>query len=135
MDMAALRAINPRLDEKDLSILATRVGQFDENAGPRVGDFVMMPGEEHPRRFTYDWGDDMQTTVGPGHPCSGNMSFYLSHGHASFSGSLDHAILKSRLTELPEDRPGSFWFFHHHHVTAHNAVQVKAPCRVFRYTE
>lgn len=119
-------------DEKDLELLADRIKARDKRQGPRVGDFVQLTdGTE--RRFTHDWGSDIQTTVGPSHPCDGDASFYLgNNGGADFSGSLDRAIPKSQLTDTGETKSARFWFFHHDYMTAHNGVSVVAPCRVFR---
>jgi hypothetical protein len=82
-------------------------------------------------RFTHDWGDSIQTTVGAKHPCHGDASFYLSDGYASFSGSLDPAINKARLRDTGEMLEGSFWFFHHNFAGAGRGVYFRIPCRVF----
>jgi len=100
--------------------------------GPRVGDFVHMP-DGTLRRFTYDWGDGLQTTVGAAHPCNGDASFYLGRsGEASFSGSLDSTIPRDRITLTDERHAGRFWFFHHGFPGAHQGVHCDAPCRVYR---
>ena len=119
-------------DEKDLELLQARIDKRDKLQGPRIGDFVqMLDGTE--RRFTHDWGNEIQTTVGNGHTCFGDVSIYLDRdGYASFSGSLDRPIDKTGLVLTEETKPGRFWFFHHDYATAHNGVYVKAPCRVFK---
>lgn len=124
----------PTFDDVDAALLAKRIDARAKLQGPLVGDFVFMPGEEHPRRFTHDWIHDIQTTVGKAHPCDGDASFYFcAGGGAVFSGSLDRAILKKDLMDTGETREGGFWFFHHDHSGANRGVQCKAPCRVYRY--
>lgn len=128
MDLVEL---NPALDQRNMDILSTRISAWNQNEGQRVGDFVrMLDGST--RRFTHDWGDDIQTTVGKSHPNDGDCRIYLGNGYTEFSGSLDRAILKTSLLLTPEVLPGSFWFFRNHDIRAHNGVNVKAPCRVYR---
>ncbi len=122
--------MRPEFDNRDAEILAERERLFNEVKGPRVGDFLRTK-EDGMLRFTHDWGSDIQTTVSAKHPCHGDASFYLSDGHASFSGSLASAISKKKLRDTGEKLDGSFWFFHHDHFTAHNGVYFKIPCRVF----
>lgn len=123
----------PEVDEIDLELLKNRIIERNKILVPLVGDFVIFPNNKY-RRFTYDWGNDIQTTVGPDRSCYGDESFYLeSDGYSSFSGSLDHAIMKDKLILTNEIRNGSFWFFHHDHPCAHSAVRVNVPCKVYRY--
>lgn len=121
--------MRPQFDERDTQILAVRELAFNEMLGPRVGDFLVTP--DGMLRFTYDWGDSIQTTVRPSHPCNGDASFYLSEGHVSFSGSLDHSVPKEFLRDTGKTESGSFWFFHHNDFCAENGVYFKIPCRVF----
>jgi hypothetical protein len=122
--------MNPTFDERDAEILREREAEWNKRQGPRVGDFVIMPNNEV-RRFTYDWGDDIQTT----HPkFSGDVSFYFSGDCMSFSGSLDHALPKSAMVDTGETRPGRAWFFHHNESGAHRGVYFWIDCRVYRYT-
>src|SRR5947207_14894030 len=102
--------MRPEFDSQDAKILAERERQFNQVAGPRVGDFLRVP--DGVLRFTHDWGDSIQTTVGSKHPCHSDASFYLGDGYASFSGSLDPAIDKARLRDTGEPLEGSFWFVH-----------------------
>jgi len=124
--------MQPQFDERDAQILKQRIAMWAEIQGPRVGDFVKMK-DGTLRRFTHDWGDDIQTTVGPVHPCSGDASFYFGGDYMSFSGSLDHAIPKSSLREIGEQEGGA-WFFHHNEMRAHNGVSVRVPFRVYEQT-
>jgi len=55
----------PVFDEKDRAIRDARIAMWSERTGPRVGDFVVM-SEGDVRRFTHDWGDDIQVTSGIG---------------------------------------------------------------------
>lgn len=119
-----------QFDAVDGAILEQREREFNLVDGPRVGDFLRTP--EGLLRFTHDWGDTIQTTVGPRHPCRGDASFFLSNdGHVSFSGSLDPGIDKSQLKDTGEIEEGYFWFFHHNEYRAHNGVTFKIRCRVF----
>lgn len=119
-------------DAVDAQILAIRERAFNEMPGPRVGDFLRVP--EGVLRFTHDWGDAIQTTVRPSHPCNGDGSFYLAEGNVSFSGSLDSSISKELLRDTGETLEGSFWFFHHDFWGAGNGVYFRIPCRVFELT-
>jgi hypothetical protein len=121
--------MRPEFDDVDAKILAERQRTYDAIDGPRVGDFLRVAGGM--LRFTHDWGDSIQTTVRPSHPCNGDASFYLSDGCVSFSGSLDPAIDKHRLRDTGETQDGSFWFFHHNFAGAACGVYFKIPCRVF----
>lgn len=117
------------LDEKDTLILAEREAAFNNHKGPRVGDFVRML-DGGVQRFSHDWDYDnsIQTTNGG--------SFYLdSSGHASFSGGLNPAIMKDTLEEIDETMVGMFWFFRHDWHIAHNGVDVKVMCRVYKQLE
>jgi hypothetical protein len=125
--------MRPEFDARDAGILAEREQLFNQNQGPRVGDFLRVP--DGVLRFTHDWGDSIQTTVGAKHPCYGDGSFYLSDGYASFSGSLDPAIDKTKLRDTGETLEGSFWFFHHNQACAENGVYFKLPCRVFEMVQ
>lgn len=126
--------MRPQFDERDAEILNERIAAWQQRSGPRVGDFVQMP-DNTMRRFTHDWGDDIQTTVGAQHPCNGDASFYFGAGFMSFSGSLDRAINKVALREIGHDRLGRCWFFHHDFPQAHSGVDVQVPCRVYEYRE
>lgn len=119
----------PEFDERDAEILAVRERIFNEERGPRVGDYLRTA--DGMLRLTHDWGDTIQTTVRPSHPCNGDASFYLGEEHVSFSGSLDPGIAKCSLRDTGEKLEGSFWFFHHNHACAHNGVYFRIPCRVF----
>ena len=123
--------MRPEFDDRDAEILAQREQEFNQLAGPRVGDFLKVTDDSY-LRFTHDWDDSIQTTVRPKHPCYGDASFYLGgDGYVSFSGSLDHAIPKNTLRDTGAMLDGSFWFFHHNHSGAERGVYFKMPCRVF----
>src|SRR5215475_5207388 len=120
-----------KFDTLDAEILAQRQELFNAIEGPRVGDFLLTA--DGYLRFTHDWGDAIQTTVHPGHPCNSDASFYLSkNGHVSFSGSLDPSIDKSNLIETEEKQEGCFWFFHHDFWGAGRGVNFRISCRVFK---
>jgi len=117
---------NPRIEpsEKDNQILMERYKQREfYDTMPLLGDFLLFSdGVYH--RFSHIWKDGLQT--------SRDGSFYLGDGHCSFSGGLDPSVPKDRIQYTDEVRIGRFWFFHNHHVTAHNGIQVVIPCRVFK---
>lgn len=118
-------AVKP--DERDNEIALSSAIAFNDLTGPRVGDFVRMKDGEL-RRFTYDWGDGIQTTC----PKFGG-SFYLhDFGHASYSGSLDPSIKKEHLEDTGDFKSGDFWFFHHGFPCASSAVYVSIPCKVWQ---
>lgn len=126
--MDILQRINPRLDPRDMAILRERAALYAALQGPRVGDWVQM-ADKSLRRFTYDWGKEIQTTL----PYTGPASFYLTpEGRASYSGGLASAIPKSDLMLVSEALDGRFWFFHHDWPRAHNGVDVLLQCRLFR---
>ena len=126
-----LRALNPELDERNFEILRTRAGEFAALTGPQVGDFATFPNGATVR-LTHDWDTSIQTTCVRDDGTAGESgSFYLYGTSVSFSGSLDPPILKSRMTMIG-DRPGRFWFFRNNHATAHNGIEVMAPCRLFK---
>lgn len=105
-------------------LLSNRTAMWDEEDGPRVGDYVIFP-DGHQERFSHDWGDGLQTSPGG--------SWYLGDGYASFSGALNPAIPKARLEDTGYKRLGWFWFFKNDYARAHNGVNVQAICRVYRY--
>jgi hypothetical protein len=121
----------PAFDAKDAELLAARGARYDARKGPRVGDWVRMPGGEL-RRFTHDHGAGygLQTTT----PKFGLGSFHLSaSGHGDYSGALDPCLSRDHLRDTGELKPGAFWFFHHDSARAHNGVQVEWPCRVYAF--
>jgi hypothetical protein len=120
----------PRFDERDQLILDQRIAFWNARTGPRVGDYVIMR-EDDVRRFTHDWDDgSIQVTAG----VNGTGSFYFDrNGHMDYSGGLDPTILMSDLIDTGATRDAAAWFFHHDHSCAHNGVQFRVPCRVYRY--
>lgn len=122
--------MRPQFDELDAQILQARIAEWQRVEGPRVGDFVKLR-DGSLRRFTHDWGADIQTTCGDSHPCAADQRYYFGGSFMEFSGSLDSAIPKHALHDTGETREGSAWFFHHDHRQAHNGVSVVVPCRVY----
>ena len=128
-DDMTLNPISLAFDEQDALIVFARAALRDQRPGPRVGDFVLMP-DGHMHRFTYDWGEDIQTTS----KGFGEGSHYLcAGGGVSYSGALDEALPKDCLEEMPDPLMGNFWIFHHDLHTAHNGVTFSIPCRAYRY--
>ena len=122
-----LRTLNPTLDDRNFAILKERARAYANRTGPRVGDFVQMP-DGMLLRFTHDWTNDIQTTH---KEFPTDASFYLGHSGVSFSGTLDAPILKSKLRDTGETRPGTFWFFRNNFTQAHNGTSVRIPCPVW----
>lgn len=132
MDKATFEEIYHKpyeLDATDIGILATLTEKWNRQEGPRVGDYVITPVGT--LRFTYDWGDGIQTTTAK----FGGGSFYLAPGCMSYSGALDSAIPKTSLEPTDEVRNGPCWFFSHGWMRANNGVNVTVPCRVYRLME
>lgn len=124
--MAEAFEINRKLDNKDAAMLASRVTYRELRAGPRVGDYCIM-ADGTVRRFTHDWGKDIQVTSE-----QGDQSFYLDDfGSMSYSGGMSPGIAKATLALQYGLRAGSCWFFHHDRHVAHNGVQASIPCRVY----
>ncbi len=124
--MTAPFEINTQLDNRDAAILASRVSYRELRAGPRLGDYcIMLDGSV--RRFTHDWGNDIQTTSG-----TGDESFYLNDfGMMSYSGGMSPGVAKAHLVLRSGLREGSCWFFHHDRHVAHNGVKARIPCRIY----
>jgi hypothetical protein len=121
-----------QLDDRDQAILDARVKEWNQIRKPRVGDFIkMLDGTV--RRFTHDWDDGLQTTMGTA-PCNGDQSFYFGGSFVSFSGSLDSTIPNECIKPRHEMRDGPFWFFHHDMAMAHNGVGFTVPCRIYEQT-
>src|SRR5436305_1235154 len=88
---APLRDLNPELDARDFETLHHRAEAYAMRQHAQVGDFVeMLDGKL--RRFTYDWGDDIQVTSGEG-------SFYITVLGADYSGAFDPSIAKNKLVD------------------------------------
>ena len=123
-------------DVRDAELLAQRMIDWNSIQGPRVGDFVrMLDGTL--RRFTYHWGDSIQTTCkseyGDTYHASGSFYFWKG-GAMDFSGGLDHAIPVNKLRLTDETIDGRAWFFHHDCTGAHRGVHFTIPCRVWEQT-
>lgn len=115
----------PDFDAKDQELLDIRVANRKKLPGPLVGDYVKMPNGDL-ERFSHDWGSDIQTTKAG--------SFHLHHGGlAEFSGGLNPAISKQKITPTGETKEAWFWFFHHNDVRAHNGVHFKIEVPVYEY--
>ncbi|ADV02159.1 MULTISPECIES: hypothetical protein [Comamonadaceae] len=117
--------MNHHLDSIDQEMLRISIEMRDTLEGPRMGDFVLFPNGEL-ERFSYDWGNDIQTSPGG--------SFFLGKaGHASLScGGLHPPVSKQSLEITSAALPGAFWFFHHGTAGAGRGVECEAPCRVYK---
>lgn len=96
--------------------------------GPLVGDLYLLPGDdpEKPfRRFTHDWGDDIQGNTGDG-------SFHLDwNGRMSYSGGLDEARPKKMFRYAKRVMPASCWIFDGDWPRAHAGVLYHTHVRVW----
>lgn len=111
-------------DDDDIEIAGWRSAARDRRDGPRVGDFIDL-ADGRTLRFSHVWDNGLQVSKGG--------SFYLSpEGLVSFSGGLEPPVLREDIIPVCEMRPGHFWFFHHDHHRAYNAVGVRLACRVYR---
>jgi hypothetical protein len=107
-------------------ILAERVNLYDQIEGPRVGDYLLYPDGSY-RRFSHDWGEDIQVTCG-----KYGGSFYLGNGYVSYSGALDPAIPKDELVETGQYKKGRFWFFDRDYARAGGGIETEVLVRVYR---
>ena len=115
------------LDDIDTQIVAMREEWFNQQPGPRVGDFVKF-SDEHLERFSHDVGDSLQTTALGFWP-----AWHLAAGHITFTGGLcKRVLLKTELVDTGETKPGSFWVFHHDHYHNGKTVEFEIDCRVYR---
>jgi len=121
--------MNPQFDAIDETIRLAQLALWDEEQGPRVGDYVKL-NDGTVRRFTHDWGDSLQTTTEPAGKFG--SSFFFGRGYMRFSGGLDRAIPSGEFELTGEILDGSCWIFHHDEKRAHNGVQCRVPCRVYR---
>lgn len=122
-------------DEKDEILRKNKLEQWEKISGARVGDFIRMK-DGSLQRFTYDWGDGLQTTGCDikDHPYYG--SFYFGGTYVSYSGALDPTIPNAQIQRIEnEELQGWFWFFHHNFSGAGRGVDFKLPCRVFEQIE
>lgn len=113
-------------DERDIALLTDR--QAARLARPEMleGDYVQF-SDGQTRRVSY------VNTFGEGSvQTSRGGSWHISStGAGSFSGGLDNSVPYRSLTDTKQWRIASFWFFHHEHRTAFNAVHVKVYVRVW----
>jgi hypothetical protein len=128
---------NVELDEQDQAILDRRVKLYNQKEGPRVGDFVMLKGEDKPRRFICEAGTEHLQVTDKG----AGGSFYLgehdwtedkaSVGYIRGSGACGPGILKTKLLNSGQTRTGRVWFFSHDISEKDNGVDVDILFRVF----
>ena len=118
--------MTPQFDSKDEAIRLARQNQRNAITGPRIGDFVIMPdGREV--RLAEPWPDGFQASNGGSYVLADN-------GGIAMSGGFEPGILApADLVETGKVRTGSVWFFHHNERRAHNGVQTRIECRVYRY--
>lgn len=120
-------------DNEEILRIRTALREESFARGPQIGDFIIMPDEERPRRVAHDWGN-YQRLDGIQPTCKNSSgSFYLADGYASHSGSLDPSVPAEDLVDTGETRPGRFWFFSRNYHRADNGISVEAPCKVYSY--
>lgn len=109
-------------------ILNERTEAMNKIQGPRVGDYLRLPYDLY-TRFTYDWGDSIQTGGGAG-------SYHLgSSGYTSYSGGLDSGVKKTDIIQTDETKEGYIWFFDQGISGANRGVDFKISFRVFALRE
>jgi len=108
-------------------ILAEKVTAYNQIEGPRVGDFLKLPYGIY-TRFTYDWGESLQTG-------GGSNSFYFGNGYMSYSGGLDKGVKRDDIRQTEETREGFIWFFDRGISGAGRGVDFKIAFRVFEPIE
>lgn len=117
------------LDDRDQTIVASRVELLDADTDPRCGDYVEF-SDGVTRRISHvfprEWGPEWSAVQ-----TSDGGSFYLGDGYVSYSGGLYPAVPMDSLTLTPDHRDGSAWVFHHNHRMAHNGVDFVVPFRVY----
>jgi hypothetical protein len=113
-------------DARDETIRQELLTHWQAKSGMRVGDYIQML-DGSLRRFTHDWGKDIQTTMLDNHG-----SFYFAGWYCSYSGGLDRSIPKTKIVATDQQRDGEVWFFHHGRSGAHRGVYCSIPCRVYR---
>lgn len=122
--------MNKHLDREDQRLVLLRAARYDQDPGPRVGDFIDYR-DGVTRRIAHVWPSDenddgsalIQTTDGG--------SFYLGGGFISYSGSLYPGLKASHLRRVWGSREGSVWVFHHDQRRAHNGVNASSMFRVY----
>ncbi len=124
--------IYPYLDQENQEILNRRIRLRMSHALPEIGDYVIFLARARAgtfplmERIAHEHGEyGIQT-------CEGG-TFYLAEGYTSHSGGLNPTIDTALLVNTGETKNGTFWFFNHDRMMAHNALDVTAPCRVYTY--
>lgn len=109
---------------RDFELMQGRQAALDAHEGPRVGDFIIRT-DGRAQRFSYDWGDGLQT--------ADSGSFYMSRGgYGDFSGALDPVIPRARIEATEETRAGAVWFFSQDYAGAARGVHCRLTFRVYR---
>jgi hypothetical protein len=125
--------------------LDERMRLREATAGPRVGDFIILPGEDEARRICEVFHKVTRWKEPPLYdgvcPAGrGWARFMLNwHGKMQFSGALDWdaALSKSRLIDMGEIRQGECWWYDESKGFPdpdYNSEETTVPCRVFRVT-
>src|SRR5689334_9255388 len=115
-------------DERDEQIVASRMAKLDEQAGPRVGDFVRF-ADGTLRRVSYHWhGDDGWDG---GCQTSDAGSYHLGNYGVSMSGSLYSSVPTDALVLTDERMAGDVWIFHHDMAGAGRGVHFQPEFRVY----
>lgn len=124
--------MRPTFDERDAKIRERNLLSWNEDPGPRTGDYVIFANGVK-RRISYVWRDDY------GRPelfqTSSSGSWYFGNGYCSFSGQLFRSVKATSLVLTESTEEGHVWFFHHDYAMAHHGVDTNIPCRVYTSTE
>ena len=125
------------MDERDTALHAQIAALWDQQSGPRVGDYVTM-ADGSIERFSHDWGDEIQTSPGGswfigtfGGPLRSNT---IGHAYVSFSGGLNPSVPITTLRDTGKQKDGRFWFWHHNQPGADRGIDAFFPCRMYQVT-
>jgi hypothetical protein len=103
---------------------------WEARKGLRVGDVIeMLDGTV--RRFTYDWGTQIQTTM-PRTADLGPERYYIGKtASADYSGALDYAIPYRCIVPTARTVEARFWHWKEGISGAGRGVDFTLPCRVY----
>lgn len=118
-------AIENDREKENKGLLKERLEKWDKIKTIRVGDYLLLKGEETLRRVAHDYGDAVQ-------PSTGNGSLYFGDGYMEYSGGLDGLIKNENLALTDEIKEGDCWFFDKNIPGAGRGIQFTVPCRVWK---
>lgn len=115
-----------RFDERDEVLRQQGLVYWQKAKGPRVGDYVEMPGGDL-KRICELYADRFQLAE----PRFGS-SFHWAFWYCSHSGGCGDVFPLDCLTDTGRHADGTVWFFHHGQSGPHRGVTCSIPCRIYR---